>query len=130
MRALWRWVPALLWAAAIFALSAQPDLPRAPLSLLDLLLKKSAHLAEYAVLAVLLHHALGPLSRGQRARLALAWALAVLYAVSDEVHQSFVPGRTATPVDVVVDGVGALLGLALRMAARQWRATRAAARAG
>ena len=126
-----RVVPVLLWATLIFVLSAQPDLPRAPTSLLDLLLKKAAHVSEYGILAVLLHHALGrPVTWGERGRLALAWALAVLYAVSDEIHQSFVPGRNAAGLDVAIDGVGAALGLWLHRAVARWRVRRAAARAG
>ncbi len=114
-----RWLPALGWAALIYVASSQSALPRAPDPLLDVLVKKAAHLTEYAILAVLLLHALsgGP-PRAARARLALAWLLAVLYAVSDEVHQAQVPGRTAAPLDVAIDAVGAALGLALRQALR------------
>jgi VanZ family protein len=117
----WRIAPAVAWAALIFALSAQPDLPRAPSSLLDLLLKKGAHLTEYAVLAVLVHHALGPaLLPGERSRVGLAWGITLLYAVTDEIHQAFVPGRTAAATDVAIDGLGALLGLCLRWTLEQW----------
>ena len=130
MSALGRSAPALAWAAAIFVLSAQPDLPRAPSSLLDLLLKKGAHLAAYAILAALLHRALGPTFRwGERPHYALAWGLTVLYAASDELHQSFVPGRTATGLDIAIDGTGAVLGLALRWAVERWRVAWAAQRA-
>ena len=52
--ACWRALPALVWMALIFAFSAQPDLPRVPRSLVDLLVKKAAHTAEYAILAVLI----------------------------------------------------------------------------
>ena len=126
-----RVVPVLLWATLIFVLSAQPDLPRAPTSLLDLLLKKAAHVSEYAILAVLLHHAVGsPLTGSERGRVALAWTLALLYAVSDEIHQSSVPGRNAAGLDVLIDGVGAALGLCVREALARWRVRRATARAG
>ena len=108
-----RALPAVLWAALIFVASAQSQLPQAPLGLLDVLLKKGAHLAEYAILAVLIYRGLRPGTPARPwPRTALAWALATLYAVSDEVHQSFRPGRVATPVDVAVDATGALLGLA------------------
>ena len=106
----------------IFAVSAQPNLPQAPLALLDLLLKKGAHMTEYAILALLIRQALGPAdAAGQLPRLALSWTLAVLYAATDELHQGFVAGRTATPVDVGIDAVGALVGLLTLLAAHRIR---------
>jgi VanZ family protein len=110
----------VVWATLIYVVSDQPQLPRAPAPLLDLILKKCGHLAEYAVLAALLHRALGA-GLETRWRLGLAWVLTVLYAVSDELHQAGVPGRTAAALDVVVDGVGALLGLVACEAVGRWR---------
>jgi VanZ family protein len=107
-----RWAPVLAWAVLIYVLSDQPRLPQAPMPLLDLLLKKAGHLTEYGIFAVLLYRALGDrCGPSQRLRLALAWTLAVVYAVSDELHQAQVPGRTAASIDVVIDGVGALVAL-------------------
>ena len=121
---LWRIAPAFLWAVAIFVVSDQPDLPRAPLSLIDLLLKKIAHLTEYAIFALLVYRALGPtFPQGECVRSVVAWTLAVVYAASDELHQSFVPGRTATPIDVGIDAIGALLGLGVWAAVRRRRAS-------
>jgi VanZ family protein len=121
--AIWRRaLPALLWAVLIFAFSSQADLPRVPVSVLDLIAKKAAHLAEYAVLAILILRALVPArSKAGRGALLTAWALAVLYAVTDEIHQSFVPGRTAAALDVLIDGLGAMLGLAGLAAAQRLR---------
>jgi VanZ family protein len=89
----------------IFFLSSQPHLPRYPHPLTDFLLKKGAHLFEYAVLAILIHRAVG--DEGAR------WALLIggLYAASDEFHQSFVPGRNAELLDLTVDLLGVILGL-------------------
>ena len=101
-RTLTLWVPVVLWAGVIFALSSIPSLGTG-LGTWDLLLRKAAHMTEYAVLAVLLVRALG--------REAPALALGVLYAASDEVHQAFVRGRHASPVDVAIDTVGLLIGL-------------------
>jgi VanZ family protein len=92
----------VLWAAFIFALSAVPSLGTG-LGTWDLVLRKLAHAAEYAVLGALLLRALQ--------RPVPAWALAVLYAVSDEVHQTFVAGRRGAPLDVVIDAAGAAVGI-------------------
>jgi VanZ family protein len=101
--------------ALIFGVSAQPDLPHAPGRVLDTLLKKGAHMLEYAVLVVLFWQALGSRWAG------LAWLLTVLYAVSDEFHQTFVPGRNGRYEDVIIDGTGALLA-----AIALWRISRKA----
>jgi VanZ family protein len=71
----------------------------------DLVLRKIAHAGEYAVLgALLLRATSAPLP---------AIALGVLYAVSDEVHQTFVPGRQGSARDVLIDAVGVVAGVAL-----------------
>lgn len=98
-----RWLPALAWATLIFALSGIPTLAT-DLGTWDLVLRKLAHAVEYAILAALLLRAL---------RAPPAWALAVVYAVSDELHQHFVPGRAGRPLDVAIDATGALVGVLL-----------------
>jgi VanZ family protein len=98
------WLPVLVWAALIFALSSVPDLGTG-LGGWDLMLRKLAHAGEFAVLGALLARALGA---GW-----LAFAVGVLYGVSDEVHQSFVAGRQGSPVDVAIDAVGVALGVLL-----------------
>ncbi len=75
----------------IFAFSSVPSLGT-DLGTWDLVLRKAAHLAEYAILGALL-------ARATRSPL-VAVALAALYAVSDEVHQTFVEGRVGAPLDV------------------------------
>lgn len=97
----------------IFILSAQPTLPRAPEPWLDALVKKSGHAVAYGVLAWLYLRALqgdGLASGGLRF---LSLALAVAYAFTDEFHQAFVPGRHPSPVDILIDGMGAALAMAL-----------------
>ena len=79
---------------------------------LGFLVRKGAHMTEYAVLALLSFYALrAHIERGG----ALLWSfgIAVLYAISDEIHQLFVPGRTGSPRDVIIDALGAAIGLAL-----------------
>ncbi|MGB5932037.1 MAG: VanZ family protein [Anaerolineae bacterium] len=100
-----RWLPVLLWMGLIFFLSSRSHLPRYPHHLIDFLLKKVAHLLEYAVLAVLLHRGVGN-EGGWRALL-----IGGLYAASDEFHQSFVPGRNAELLDLAFDILGIVLGL-------------------
>jgi VanZ family protein len=101
-RGLTHWFPVVLWAGVIFALSSIPSLGTG-LGTWDLILRKGAHMTEYAVLAVLLVRSLG--------REAPALALGVLYAASDELHQAFVRGRHGSPIDAAVDTVGLLIGL-------------------
>jgi len=98
------WLPVVLWAAIIFAFSSVPNLSSG-LGGWDLLLRKIAHAAEFAVLGALLQRAL------TRAELALA--LGVAFAISDEIHQSFVAGRRGSALDVVLDAVGVLAGVLL-----------------
>jgi len=106
------WLPVVAWAAVIFAFSSVPDLGTG-LGGWDLLLRKLAHAAEYAVLGLLLVRAVrNP---------PLAVALGVLYAISDEVHQMFVEGRQGSPLDVLIDGVGVTIGV-LAWQRRPWRA--------
>ena len=103
-----RWLPVLVWAAVIFAFSSIPSLGTG-LGTWDLVLRKLAHVTEYAILGALLLRALErPLP---------AFAVGVLYAASDEVHQHFVSGRHASPVDVAIDAAGIAIGLA---AWRRW----------
>src|SRR5213592_4814782 len=101
-RAVSLWLPVAAWAAVIFALSSVPSLSSG-LGDWDYVLRKCAHMTEYALLAALLYRALD--------RELPAFLAALAYAVSDEVHQHFVHGRHATPVDVAIDAVGILAGL-------------------
>ncbi len=111
-------MPALGLMALIYLLSAQPDLGTG-LGAWDLVLRKLAHAAEYALLFLLWVFAL----RGAPYRRRLAAAIAVLYAVSDELHQTTVDGRVGSPVDVLIDATGvALAALALRLRDRSPRA--------
>ncbi len=101
-RVLSAWLPVIAWAALIFTLSSIPDLGTG-LGGWDLALRKIAHAAEYAVLGALLLRAVG--------RELPAAAIGIAYAVTDEVHQAFVPGRQGAVLDVLVDAVGVLLGV-------------------
>jgi VanZ family protein len=106
------WLPVVVWAGLIFAFSSVPDLGTG-LGGWDLALRKIAHAAEYAVLGALLARALR--------RSGIAVALGTLYAVSDEVHQAFVPGRLGSPLDVAIDAAGVVCGVVLWERARARR---------
>jgi VanZ family protein len=96
------WLPPLAWMAIIFAFSARHGGGHLPAS--EIVLRKLAHVVGYLVLTLLLLRALRRSGAGAAVPAAMAAALA--YAVSDEWHQSFVPGRGATPRDVAIDGIG------------------------
>lgn len=106
---LYRWLPVLAWMGFIFFLSAQPHLPNPAHGWLAEALSLGAHATVFGVLAVLWQRALG---RQPHAWL-MALGLTLLYALSDEFHQAFVPGRHPDPWDLLCDGLGAGLGLVL-----------------
>ena len=118
MRALNRFAPPLLLMAVIFFLSAQPNL-NSGLGTWDVVLRKLGHMAEYGLLWWLWWRALGFGRRTEVAAPAAA-AIALAYAVSDEVHQTFVDGRAGSPVDVAIDAAGvALAYLTVRLSRRR-----------
>ncbi|HEX7243676.1 MAG TPA: VanZ family protein [Longimicrobiaceae bacterium] len=96
------WVPAAAWAAAIFAVSARPSVAIPGFWSADKLL----HFGAYALLGFLVAYA------ADRSGLAPRWAVAIgcLYGASDEIHQAFVPGRSADPADWAADALGVLAG--------------------
>jgi VanZ family protein len=109
-RILGYWLPPLAWMGLIFFLSAQPDLPHAPGPWLDTLLKKTGHAAAYGMLAWFYLRVLRQYFSSGRILTVLRAAsvgLAIIYALSDEYHQTFVPGRNGNLFDVAVDGIGA-----------------------
>ena len=104
------WIPALLIMSVIFWFSSQPssDLPNFDWA--DTAIKKGGHILGYALLAWSYWYAL----HLQPNKRKLAWLLAILYAVTDEYHQSFVTGRYPSVWDVLVfDNLGALLALSI-----------------
>ena len=98
------WLPVVIWAALIFTISSVPSLDSG-LGLWDTVLRKIAHVGEYAVLGALLYRAVR--------REPDAIVLGSLYAVTDEVHQSFVTGRHGSPVDWLIDTAGVVAGVLL-----------------
>lgn len=114
------WGAVLLWMAVIFFFSSQGSLGDTKLPSFFKLLRKIGHVVEYWILAVLLGRALLHTwqSRGGalgRSLLLRAWWVGVtvsaLYAITDEVHQTFVPRRYGNPGDVLLDTLSAVAGL-------------------
>jgi VanZ family protein len=103
-----------------------PDVSPETLDLTVFAVRKAAHVTEYAILALLTWVALhGSRRRSDFSPQSASWALALLltaaYAVSDEIHQGFVAGRTGAAADVFLDVVGAAVGLLLVEQWRRWR---------
>ena len=96
------WLPVFVWAAVIFTFSSIPSLSTG-LGTTDTILRKGAHITEYAILGALLYRAFR--------REAPALATGIAYAATDELHQHFVRGRHASPVDVAIDALGLTLGM-------------------
>jgi hypothetical protein len=100
------WGPALLMMAAIFAFSSRTSDELPNFGGWDYYFKKLGHGLGYGLLALAYWRGLG----FRRKAHWLAWLLALAYSATDEFHQSFVPGRHASAVDVLVfDNLGALL---------------------
>lgn len=95
-----RWLPVFLWALVIFALSSIQQIKVSEFHLWDFALKKAAHVTEYAILYALIF-------RATNRNFLSSYFLTILYAASDEIHQYFVPGRTASILDLGFDASGA-----------------------
>ncbi len=120
---LWSWGPVLAAMIVMFIASAQPKhtptveppaiyfsgiMPVFP-GVWDVLVKKSGHLIAYGVLALLNTRAMLLWQQPIRRTILLAITFTVSYAVLDELHQLFVPGRHASLMDIAIDLSGAVL---------------------
>lgn len=132
------WMPAILWMALIFIgstdiLSAEhtsrflvpflrwldPHISWAALNTIQIAIRKLGHLTEYAILAGLLWRALRN-GTGATMKMSILFGVVLVacggFAASDEFHQSFVPSRTSSAHDVMIDLGGALIGLTICVA--------------
>jgi len=129
------WLPVLIWLGLIVIgstdlMSAEhtsriigpvlrafnPDISAETIAQIQFVVRKTAHVMEYAILAALLWRALRAGVRWQTRMLRLfiaVWFVCAVFAASDEFHQSFVPSRTASPIDVMIDIFGALIGVVI-----------------
>ena len=129
------WLPVLIWMVVIFSASGDrgsvrhssriiepivrwlfPQVQDETVRAVVYYVRKSAHVAEYAVLAILLWRALAkppatPTNPWPWKTAGLILLIAFLYAASDEIHQHFVPNREGRPMDVLIDTSGAASGL-------------------
>lgn len=106
------YLPAAIWALSIFLLSSQATLPGFSVSAMDFVFKKSAHIFVYAVLYFMLWRAFQqthPTKASQQTTFhwLVPLSLTLVYALTDELHQNFVPGRFGTVRDVGYDMLGA-----------------------
>lgn len=132
---LWYWGPLLLWMTLIFGFSTDagstrrtsrfigpllrwliPDISDEAIQGVQLVVRKTAHMVEYAILAFLAWRGkrrpvTGDQRPWNRTDAAFAVAIAVLFAVTDEWHQSFVPSRQGQVTDVLFDSAGAAFGM-------------------
>src|SRR5262249_20054266 len=128
------WGPPVLWMSAIFFFSTDnfsgentgsllekvfsfiyPGISQAPFDSIHFIIRKAGHFTEYAILALLLFRAF---RSGVGARWRWKWAagvllIVILYALSDEYHQSFTRHRTASIFDSMTDTYGAATALLL-----------------
>ena len=121
------WLPAVAWAGVISVLSTDvfssqhtsrfiipalhwifPGAGTETLALMHVVIRKSAHVTEYFIFSIFLVRGLRGQDRGWKLRWAI-WAIVIAagYAGLDEFHQSFVPSRTASPWDALLDTAGA-----------------------
>ena len=136
------WLPVLAWTIFIFIgstdlISAEhtsrfigpflrwfaPDITEATIASIQLVVRKCGHLTEYAVLAGFLYRALRQRREQVMTAAIAAFFIAAIYAALDEFHQSFVASRTASVWDVVIDCLGAAIGLAICSRFRRRRRT-------
>jgi VanZ family protein len=106
------WFPAAMinyWLPHLeFHYSGQLITWKEPYMMLEFFFRKSAHIAEYGVLTALWFSNL-QLTRFKKISFLLSPVLVVLYAISDEWHQTFIAGRTGHAIDVAVDSIGCLI---------------------
>lgn len=103
------WIPPFLWASLIFWLSSFPadELPSWEIPYLD----KFVHALEFGILALLLYRSakITFVMKTRSFLMAFTFLIAIVFALTDEWHQTFVPGRISSPYDLAADAFGILL---------------------
>jgi VanZ family protein len=101
-----RWLPVIVWCLIIYFLSSLSTLPGGKQVWWDFVLKKSAHMFEYFILYILVVRAF---DKKTPKVFLFAFIFCISYALSDEFHQSFTPGRTPKLMDVGFDSIGSTI---------------------
>lgn len=109
MKIIWAWMPAFCWMTVIFLLSSRQRISVSEEYVVNFLIFKSLHIIEYAILFFLYVRGLRYPAGIAPWRYTAAFVLTVVYAISDEVHQTLVPTREGALRDVIIDAIGALL---------------------
>ncbi|MDO8240861.1 MAG: VanZ family protein [Candidatus Moranbacteria bacterium] len=117
------WLLVLVWAIIIFGLSAMPGTGDHPYSLFYFVERKTFHVLEYFVLSILLWRAWAQ-NFSQKKSFWFAGITTLLYAASDEWHQTFVFGREGVLRDVVIDSIGIFLAVIFILKFKQWKEKR------
>lgn len=109
------WFPVFFWCGIIFTFSSlQTNVINAPFNLTDFIIKKTAHITEFAILGIVIFRALyKTFNHSFEKNAYVTFIFSLIYAMSDEFHQRFVYGRTSRLRDVIIDGFGILLALYL-----------------
>ena len=111
-RLLKAWLPTVFWAVIIFSFSSNTTTTTSQVYWQDFVVKKAAHLFVYAVLSVLIYRSLKLTTKFNKSYLLLfTIIITILYALTDEFHQSFTFGREPTVRDVLIDIAGGTAGL-------------------
>jgi VanZ family protein len=105
------WFPPIFWAVVIFLFSSLSVTPATEIYWQDFILKKTAHIIEYGIFAVLLYRALRSEGVEKLNAGLISILIAVLYGATDEFHQGFTPGREPRARDVAFDTIGAIAGV-------------------
>jgi VanZ like family len=103
------WLPFIVWALVIFSFSANPAVKTSEVHWQDFVVKKTAHLVEYFIFSLLLYRALVNSQISKRNAVIYTLIAAFCYGATDELHQSFTPGREPRLRDVMIDATGSLL---------------------
>jgi len=110
MKAVRLWGPVLVWMAIIFFLSGRQSVQVSDQNVVNFLFFKTLHVVEYAILYILSYRAVKNTSEKSNVVIpyAIAMGITLLYAASDEFHQTFVPTREGRLRDVIIDALGAV----------------------
>jgi len=111
MKLLKYWLPPILWGLIIFSFSSLQVGSSNEIYWKDFVIKKTAHIVEYSILAVLLYRAMIGSDIEKKKAIIFAILIVSLYGFTDEFHQSFTPGREPRIRDVIIDTIGGALGV-------------------